>query len=359
MTVGTNPGFEAGNELSADPMAALQAELNSSSGATQEDQSEPETNPEPEGSEADENNQWGENPNPDGEPAEIQTKAVPKYAEIEIKGNKATRKFELNPENPDTKRTLEFGVMAPVWKQERDLARKEATAHKAELEPAKQKAAIWDELEELTKQGHDDQVVRAVLGNKYEQFIAQIIKETVEYDAASPEERFAMDKSKVERQAEWRVYQANRKANSAEAKMTAREDSIEHDRLNGLATVALQRNKFEGEDRASTSALNQKLWKLAWSELEDVALAGGELTPQVIASAFADNARVLKGAGARTAPKAVAVKNETKSVEATKQARAAATERMTPPKTQDDSSPWTGTSAKDVLKRLVRQSQGR
>lgn len=347
-----NPVFDAGNELASDPMAALQAEM-----ATPSESEEPEATPETSDSqEGDETNQWAEKPTPeDAEGAETPAKTQPKaWGELEIKGNKATRKFELNPESPELKRTLEFGMVAPTWRKERDDARRELTATKGELEPTKAKAAVWDELEDLTKQGHDDQVVRAVLGDKYDQFIAQIIKETVEYDSATPEERFAMDRAKLERQSNWRVYQANRKANSAEAKLSAREDAIESSRLQGLATVALQRNKFEGEDRDTTSALNQKLWKLSWADLEDVANAGGELTPQVIAQAFADNARVLKGAGTRTAAKATAVTNEKKSAAATKVAQAAATERLNPKPTTQDATPWTDTSAKDVLKRLIR-----
>lgn len=337
--------FDAGNEFAGDPMAQLTQEPAAPA---------PEADP---AVEAPEQADWSDQPPVDqdaqGAP-ETKTQAAP--ATLEIKGNKGVQKFDLTPDNEQLKRTLQYGMVAPKWKRERDEARAELAKVKPQVAQANEKAQVWDKLTALTQRGHYEQAVRAVLGDDgFSKFVAQMTGEAAEYDAADPTRRMEIERSRDQRAAAFKDYQAEEKLREREAKLEALESRVESERLRSLGTSELQSHDFRGyiEDADLANAMNQKLWKLAWTELEDVADAGGEITPEHVKKAFASNARVLRAGMQRQVKERVAKVIETKTKDATKQAQIAATERY--PKSNEYSG-WDGKSAKDLLKRMVRGS---
>jgi hypothetical protein len=106
------------------------------------------------------------------------------------------------------------------------------------------------------------------------------------------------------------------------------------------------------DDADQANALNTKLWKLAWADLEDAAETGQTIDATSIQRAFAQNFKVLSAGRSKAAEKQVDKLIETKKQEAAKTAQVAATERY--PTTKPDVGSWDGRRAKDLLKLLVK-----
>jgi hypothetical protein len=346
--------FEAGNEFS-NPMAAVTA-------PEPQDAPEVETQTPADGDDAPVESTWDDKPtNPDDAPesdetaAQAATTAAATAVEFEIKGAKGVHKFKLDPNDEQLQKTLKMGLGAAKWQRERDEARRELAKLKPDATAATEKAQVWDELERLAKGGHRDRVARAVLGDEgYAELVKEIVRETIGYEQATPDERARMDQDRARKEREWQDNTHQRQKKSLEDKYQALEDKIETDRLRSLGTAALQRHDFTGyvADKDVANAMNNKLWRLAWSDLEDMSDQGQDITPESIQRVFAANAKVLRAGQSKAVNEKVAKVIEDKKVAAKAKAQVVATERY--PTSQPDTSSWDGRSAKSLLRSLVK-----
>lgn len=275
-------------------------------------------------------------------------------AKIRVKGNREEREFDLNPESEDLKRTLAMGLGAGKWKQERDEAKQELTRLKAELEATRAKSSSGDQVKALAQRGHYEQAVRKALGDEgFTKFMQGLAQEFDDYTSGDPEKRTAIERNRFERAQRFKDEEAEARVREATERLQALESKIETDRLHSIGSQALRANDFSAyvKDPDQAQALRGKLWRLAWSELEDMAEGGTQVTESVVNRVFADNARVLQAGLTRQVEERVTKVVEQKKSDAKAQAQVAATERY--PKGAPDLTGWDGRSSKDLLKRLV------
>lgn len=304
---------------------------------------------------------WADSPqDPDAEPAEGQPASQTTAADrLEIKGNKGVKEFELRADNPELQRTLKFGLVAPKWKKERDEARARLQSLQSESKSMRTEAGQFKELQTLARGGHTEHAVRGLLGEEaYAQFVQQLVGEYGEYESADPLRRMEIDRQRETRAQAYKDHQTQRKLSEAEAKLAERENAIEYDRIKSLGTHALQRFDFSQDidDADLAHAMNQKLWVLSLSDLTAEVEASDspddvEITPQMVMSAFARNAKILKANSQRQAKTQVTQTVEKRKQDATRQAQVAATERY--PTKAPNLDGWDGRSSKDLLRRLT------
>jgi hypothetical protein len=297
---------------------------------------------------------WDDKPQADATeaPAVPAPSAAP--TKLKVKGAKGEHEFELSADNERLKQTLAMGLGAGKWKQERDDAAKELARLKAEIEQVRGKASATESVQALAQRGHYEQAVRKALGDEaYQKFVASMAQEFDDYTSGDPERRAAIEGSRRERTQRFKDEEAEARVRAATERLEALESKIETDRLHTIGTRALQQHDFRGyvKDSDQAHALNQKLWRLAWSELEDQAESGQPINDAMVARVFADNAKVLQTGLTRQVEERVTKVMEQKKADAKSAAQVVATERY--PKATPDLSGWDGRSSKDLLKRLV------
>lgn len=300
-------------------------------------------------------NSWADkDPQTDAPQGTAAAKApTPAGAEIEVKGPGGAKKFALAADNPELQRTLALGLGARKWQAERDAARKERDKAVKDTVPLREKAQVWDQLDELARLGQRTKVAHAVLGDEgYEALRKEIIREHTVMQDGNPDERNTFERERMKSDQELSRHMYEKKIKEAEARNQATEDRIETDRLRSLATASLvkydMRNFVEDQDLANK--LNNKLWTLAWSDLE--ATDSEDISPEMIAKAFASNAKTLRAGMRHTVDTKVNAVIEGKKQDATRRAQAAATERY-PTGAQVDLSQWDGRSSKGLLELLA------
>jgi hypothetical protein len=278
---------------------------------------------------------------------------APSGGEIEVKGPGGAKKFALASDNPELQRTLALGLGARKWQAERDQARKERDKAVKDTVPLREKAQVWDQLDELARLGQRTKVAHAVLGDEgYEALRKEIIREHTVMQGGDPDERNTFERERMTKDQELTRHMYEKKIKEAEGRAQAQEDKAEKDRLRSVATTALvkydMRNFIEDQDLANN--LNNKLWTLAWTDLE--AIDSDDITPEMISKAFASNAKTLRAGMSRSVDAKVNRVIEGKKQDATRRAQAAATERY-PTGGQVDLSQWDGRSSKGLLELLA------
>lgn len=340
--------FDAGNDF-APSAEAVAAEL-----STPEPEVAPETPEAPEADEATERAAWEDQTEAaDETPVPETPKAPAAPATLEVKGAKGVQKFNLTESDPVLKRTLEFGLVAPVWKKERDLANIRATEAEAKVKPLAEKAARVDEVGSLTQAGFHEQAARVALGeDAFDKLVTGLVAEALEYAEADPARRAEIERSRDGRTRAYDKYKTEAEMRKKDQRLEELESSIETKRLTGHGTLALKANDFRKviKDPDVAHNLNQKLWKLAWADLEEMAEAGKDVTEADIDRAFSVNAKVLRSVIQRQTATEVTKTIETKKADAKTKAQAVATQRY--PQTQGpDLSKWDG-KAGSLLKLL-------
>ncbi len=297
---------------------------------------------------------WAD-PDEDAPKAPAKPAASPTASVLEVKGPKGVKKYDLNPDNAELKRALEYAEGFRPMQAARDKAVQELKALKAQAAAASEKSGVWDELQSLAQAGHTDRVVRAVLGDQaYAAYRKQVRDEEVGYESADPAERAQIDKSRTEREAKYAASQYEKKMQALEAKVQAQEDRVETDRLRGIGQQALAKFSFNDvvPDAELAEALNSELWTSSWTRLEALADEGREITPQLVSQVFAQKSKVLRGGAARAADTRVQQIVETKKQTAKKQAQAAATARYPSQAPAPKVEGWDSRSMTDLVRRL-------
>lgn len=342
--------FDAGNDF-APSAEAIQAELNAPAEPAQEVQEAPEDESQDEGQER---AAWEDQTDAADEPeVQVAPKTPAAPAILEVKGAKGVQQFNLKADDPVLKRTLEFGLVAPVWKRERDQANARATELESKVKPLAEKASRLDEVGSLSQAGHVEQAARIALGEDAFNAMAEaMVAEALEYAEANPQRRLEIEGARKDRGRAYERYKIDQDMKRKDARLEELESGIESKRLSGHGTLALKTHDFRKviKDADVAHNMNQKLWKLAWADLEELAEAGKEVSEADIDRAFAANAKVLKSVIQRQTQAQVTQVMDVKKADAKTKAQAVATARY--PQTQGpDLSKWDG-RAGSLLKLL-------
>lgn len=342
-------GFEAGNEFG-------QAAPETPAPAAAAPQPAPQAEAEPqEQTEVDGTDSWAD-PDPDTEATEsVADVPAPTASELEITGPGGSTKFKLDPNDPTLKRALSLGLGARKWQAERDQARTEAKRLREEQTSLREKARIWDKLDELAQLGQRSRVASAVLGDEgYKALRDEIIKEYEVMNGGDPDARNAYERERATRDSEFTKHMYEQKLKETESRLQEREDQVEQDRLRSLGTQALSKYDFRNfiADKDLAAKQNKMLWKSAWVELEELSETQ-ELSPELVRKVFAETAQVMRAGMKRTVDAKVNQVIEKKKQTAKEKVQAAATERY-PTGNAPDISKWDPkTGAKGLLKTLV------
>ena len=340
--------FDAGSEWSA-PEAAVTT-------ATEAAPPEAVTNPVAEESQevvvAD---PWDKDPNDSEVAAKAPAPTTPS-GEFEVRGSKGSKKFKMDPNDPELTRTLQMGLDYRRMQSERDQARKELTQRAKDSTPVAEKAKVWDELNELARLGHREKIAQAVLGDEgYARLKEEILLEQAAADSGDPDVRHEFANARSKKDREWQETQYQKKMSDLEGKLAAIEEKSSMDTYRTLGTSALQKHDFRGyvEDADLATGLNNKLWKLAWSDIEELADAGDTITPELVNKTFAANARILRAGQGKAVNERVAQVIEQRKADTKSKLQVAATQQQSGGQT--DLSSWTSGKAKDLLKMLVNR----
>lgn len=288
--------------------------------------------------------------------------ATPQAAAIELEAGGSKHKFTLDPNDAKLKETLLRGLGQPKFQAERDEAIKARKVAEEQLKASNEKAEVWDALEQLRALGHDDLVAQAILGKEgMLRLREQLASEYAIEMSGSDEERRALEKSRADKLKAVQDYYKEQETKDREAKLTAREDQIEGDRLRNLGMVAMKRHDFSKlvDDRDVAAGYNDDLWHLAWTDIQRLA-ESQEIGPADIDAAFAARAKRLSAGIAKRADAQVVAKVEAAQTAARRQAAVVATAKYPGAQAGLKSSTqiadeWDGKSSRELLNSLLRR----
>lgn len=354
--------FDAGNEFASTGAEAIAAALKGGDGEPEPQQPEAAAEGETESAEPDSEvrTSW-EDQRPGVEEDEVAkaSKAAPAVPTLEIKGNRGLQKFELSPDNPQLIKALQFGTVAPTWKRERDEARKALTAERERFKTREERAARVDEVEGLAQAGHIEQAARVALGETaFKTLVQQMVDEAVEYAEANPARRAEIDRAREGRYRAFDKWNAEREVQRSKSELETLRDQVETDKLTTFGTTALAQHSFKRSIKDSDIAhqMDQKLWKLAWADLEEMSEQGLDIDKAAVDRAFATNYKVLSSVIQKQTETKVTKILDTKKQDAKTKAQLVATERY-PKASATDAGDWDGKSAKGLW-RALRNRQG-
>lgn len=286
-------------------------------------------------------------------PSEEKPKATESF--VEVKGAGKNAKFNLKPDDPELLKTLQYGLQAKSWLEQRNSARNTLKAKEQEIANLSEKAAVWDELRELAQLGQYEQIVRAVLGDKYSDYEATRQK----LENATPDELWEHERKQLEAQ---RTLERNRLTKELQAereKAAKQNEAALESRLHSMATREFTRHDFAkfGLNEDLQHQLAEDLWEGAWNMVDKYVQAKGlspkDITQDMLSKAFERKyARLTSAFSQAGSTQASKILDEKKQI-AKQQVSLAASERYPQSGSVDSSlKGWSG-SAKDLTKRLL------
>lgn len=257
----------------------------------------------------------------DGIVNEIAPEPPPSFTKLKVKADKGEHEFELSPDNEELKKTLSLGVMARRLQAERDQLKKQIDKFK-DYDSVQKEASTLKEINELASKGYTTQAVKALLGDKYDEFRRAEILGAIEYESASPEDRFNIDRQRIAKEKELSEWQKNKRIEELEKRMQEREEAIEFDRWNTIGTQLMQKYSMENfvADKDQATKLNNLMYKAAWNEMAELP-DHVEWTPSVFEKKLREQAMLLRGGMQKTAEAKVQQITEDKKKTAKEQAQ--------------------------------------
>lgn len=250
---------------------------------------------------------------------------------LRIKANGKEHEFILDPENAELIEALEYGVAGKKSFSKANKLVADAKNRISELEKkyanyndVSTKAKTIDEITSLIEKGYTDEAVKALLGDKYEDFKRDEIISTIDYENASPLERAEMDRERAERE-KLRIEDQIRSENQKlREQIEARDEQIETDRWHGLGENLLAKYNMSAyiDDPVRAEKLNNLVWKNVWNDMNELDI--DQWTPRKLEMAFRETSSVLRGNLEKMTKDRVAATVEAKKNEATEQAQMAA-----------------------------------
>jgi len=274
---------------------------------------------------------------------------------VEVKGAGKNAKFNLKPDDPELVKTLQYGIQAEKWLKQRNEARNTLKAKEQEIAGLSEKAEVWNELRELAQLGQYDQIVRAVLGDKFDDYEATRQR----LENATPDERWEHEKKQLEAQRTLERNRLNRELQSERDKAAKQNEAALENRLHSMATREFARHDFAkyGLNEDLQQQLSEDLWEGAWSMvdryIEAKGLSSKDITQDMLNKAFERKYARLTAAFSQAGSSQASKILDAKKQEAKQQVRAATTERYPQSgSVESNLKGWSG-SAKELTKRLL------
>jgi hypothetical protein len=281
---------------------------------------------------------------------------------VEIKAAKGMHKFDLRPDNEELIRTLQQGVGARQAVAEAAKYRKlyeDAQKEKATYAETQKKADLLTEITALSEQGYTAQAIKALLGNKYEDFRKQEILGTIDYESASPDERYEMDKARAEREKQWEIGQRDKKLAEYERRLKEREEKAEEDKWHAIGEKLASKYDMSSfiSDPELAEEANADLWKNVWLTLGERHPDMQTWTPTLLEKVWQQKARVARGGMEHQVEKRLEKATEAKKEAALTQAQAVARKNYTASKgsstiREELSQAKSGVDRLDILRKL-------
>ena len=274
---------------------------------------------------------------------------------VEVKGAGKNTKFNLKPDDPELLKTLQYGLQAKSWLEQRNSARNTLKAKEQEIVSLSEKAEVWNELRELAQLGQYDQIVRAVLGDKFEDYEATRQR----LENATPDERWEHEKKQLEAQRTLERNRLGRELQAERDKSNKQDEAALEGRLHSMATREYSRHDFAkfGLNEDLQHQLAEDLWEGSWNMVERYVESKGltpkDITQDMLSKAFERKYARLTAAFSQAGSAQASKILDEKKQEAKQQVRVATTERYPQSGSVDSSlKGWSG-SAKDLTKRLL------
>lgn len=247
--------------------------------------------------------------------------AATEVAKLKVKFNKEDKEFDLSPDNAELIKLVQQGLLASRIQSERDTFKKKAESYK-DYDDVKKDAQVLREALELANKGYAEHAVKALLGDKYEDFRKEAILSTIEYESADPLTQRDIDRKRLEREKALSEETKEKRIKELEAKMEARDEAVEVDRWHGIGTQLLQKYSMEQyvSDKELAAEMNNELWESTWNTMaklpDDI-----EWTPSVIEKVMRKKAMLFRGGVQKTAEAKVQQITEDKKMKAKEQAQ--------------------------------------
>jgi hypothetical protein len=247
---------------------------------------------------------------------------------LKIKANGQEHEFELSPDNAELIEALEYGVagkknFSKANKLVSDAKKRisELESKYANYEDVSSKAKTIDEITSLVEKGYADEAVKALLGERYDDFKRNEIISTIDYENASPSERAEMDRDRAEREKSRIQEKTQQEIQALKQQLEEQSEAVETDRWQGLGENLLAKYSMTNytDDPVRAEKLNNKIWDMVWNDMAKVDTA--QWTPRKLEQTFRENTSLFRGNLKKMADDRVAKVIEAKKEEATEQAQ--------------------------------------
>lgn len=274
----------------------------------------------------------------------------PQRMSIDVR--RKNHEFNLDPNDETLRRTLRNGVRAQDIKADNDKLTAEMTELRTSVEDANEAQSVFQELTNLASEGDYDQIVKAVLGAKYQEYLETKIDDYMGYQNATPEERATMDAQRAAKQASYAERVKDKKIKELESRLESKASGAEEQKLHGYATASLRANAISADEIADAdirSRMNKRLWSSSWDAIKTLSKTR-EITPKLIEAVFKKESKLSRyGVSAATSSSIQEAVAKKKEVAATTAGNIATSNHP-----QSGKGPnldgWNGKSAKDLLK---------
>lgn len=256
-------------------------------------------------------------------------------AEVEIKAAKGLHKFKLDPNDEELIKTLQLGVGArPAFSKAAKLEKEinELKSKSSEYESAREKAQMIDDFQELANKGFYEQAIKAMLGEEaYDQFRRGSIISHIDYENASPEERFEMDKQRMEQDRRWSEMQKEKELDRKTRELEELRSQALEDKWMGIGTKLLSKYSMDAyvDDPVLAEEYNEELWASAWNTMEALYPDNKDWTPTELEKIFRKKARLFRGGLEKQVEGRLNKATEAKKAKAKEQAQMAARQNYT------------------------------
>ena len=257
-------------------------------------------------------------------------------AKLKIKANGQEHEFELSADNEELREALEYGVAGKKSFSQANKLVADAKKRITELESkyanyndVSSKAKTIDDISSLIENGHTEEAVRALLGEKYEDFKRNEIISTIDYENATPHERAEMDKERSDRDRVRTAEKTQQEISALKQQLADREDDIVVDRYAGLAENLLSKYSMSNftDDAVRAEKLNAFVYKSVMNDMADFDV--DQWTPRLMEKMFREQTSLIRGNIQKMTDDRVAQTIEAKKTEATGQAQMVASRNYT------------------------------
>lgn len=258
---------------------------------------------------------------------------APTYHKVKVKAGQEEREFELNPDDKELKEIIQRGLWTPKLQGKYDKLAQQLEKYK-DYDSHKDKSSKLDRILELANKGYAAQAVKALFGDKYEDFRKSEIIGTIEYEHASPDQQARMDMEREKRERSLVEMQKDERIKELERRFEEKEEALETDKWTNVGVSLLQKYSMENftADKELAAEQNDMIWEATWNTMRKYE---GEWTPSVIEKIMRRKALAVRGGIQQTAEAKVQQITEDKKTKAKESAQTAVRKQQNPTSTGD------------------------